>query len=177
MEADAQEVDAARDSTGRALSVHPAWMLLAQDDALAWRRAACRELDAMAASERAEGGLLKLLQSEASPQRLAVPAGTRGALNAYVHSTAELSAVVRSYLAATRDTFCQSHFSRHGHCDCLCPAFSLYAGCRIVATLSAPTNAVACATQILTARRRLSTTEGRAVRNSCGGEGTALDGR
>lgn len=87
--------------------LHPAWALMAQDESLAWRRAACREPEAMTATERAKGGLLKLLQSPEAPQRLAVPAGTRGALSAYTHSTAELSAAVRAYVATTPDPFCQ----------------------------------------------------------------------
>ena len=90
--------------------LHPAWALLARDDALAWRRAACREPDALTATERAKGGLLKLLQSDEAPQQLTVPAGTRGALSAYMHSTAELSAAVRSYLATTPDLFCPLQF-------------------------------------------------------------------
>lgn len=93
--------------------LHPAWALLAQDDALAWRRAACREPDAMTATERAKGGLLKLLQSDEAPQRLTVPAGTRGALSAYMHSTVELSAAVRAYLATTPDLFCPFQFPQH----------------------------------------------------------------
>lgn len=95
------------------MELHPAWALLARDDALAWRRAACREPDALTATERAKGGLLKLLQSDEAPQRLTVPAGTRGALSAYMHSTAELSAAVRSYLATTPDLFCPLQFPQH----------------------------------------------------------------
>ena len=74
--------------------MHPGWAQLAQpeNDTLAWRRAACRDPAACAPSEVERGGLLKLLQSEDAPCRLAVPPGTRGALNAYINSTAELAA-------------------------------------------------------------------------------------
>ena len=70
--------------------LHPAWQWFADTVdkkpgdcnsalKLAWRRAACREPDAQAASEKERGGLLKLLQSENSPRRLAVPPGTQHA--------------------------------------------------------------------------------------------------
>jgi hypothetical protein len=112
------EEEAAEYGLGASSSLHPecttelhsAWALLARDDALAWRRAACREPDALTDTERAKGGLLKLLQSDEAPQQLTVPAGTRGALSAYMHSTAELSAAVRSYLATTPDLFCPLQF-------------------------------------------------------------------
>ena len=84
------EALAVDESTAQDFAIHPAWVLLAQDDALAWRRCACREHDAMSDQERAKGGLLKILQSEDSPQRLNIPAGTRGGLTAYAHSTVEL---------------------------------------------------------------------------------------
>lgn len=85
-------------------SCHPAWEQLtwSENDALSWRRAACRNAAAVAPCELMRGGVLALLQSE---HRLAVPEGTRGALNAYIHSTAELSAAVRAHLSTTIDAF------------------------------------------------------------------------
>ena len=87
--------------------MHPGWAQLAQpeNDTLAWRRAACRDPAACAPSEVERGGLLKLLQSEDAPCRLAVPPGTRGALNAYINSTTELAAAVQAQLRVTTDHF------------------------------------------------------------------------
>ena len=62
---------------------------------------------------RAKGGLLKLLQSDEAPLRLTVPVGTRGALSAYMHSTAELSAAVRAYLSTTPDLLCPLLLPQH----------------------------------------------------------------
>eukprot|EP01043_Picozoa_sp_COSAG02_P027668 COSAG02_NODE_1643_length_11528_cov_19.259865_12_plen_268_part_00 len=96
--------------------LHPAWQWFVDtvdkspDDCnralkLAWRRAACREPDAQAASEKERGGLLKLLQSENSPRRLAVPPGTLGTVNAYMQQTEVLSAAVCAYIRTTTDPF------------------------------------------------------------------------
>jgi hypothetical protein len=86
---------------------HPAWAQLAlpESDSLAWRRAACRDRAATGTTEQERGGILRLLQAVDSPHQLAVPQGTRGALNAYIHSTSELSAAVRAHLRTTRDPF------------------------------------------------------------------------
>ena len=72
---------------------------------LAWRRAACREPDAQAPSEKQRGGLLKLLQSEDSPRRLVVPPGTRGTMNAYMQQTEVVSSAVGAHLRTTTDPF------------------------------------------------------------------------
>ena len=99
--------------------MHPAWARLAVDPAaaaepgragraaegrLAWRRAACRDPDACAPSEKACGGLLELLKSKLP----LVPEGTRGTLNAYLRHIDELSAAVRAQLATTDDAFYSS---------------------------------------------------------------------
>ena len=94
-------MEAANEDT---FALHPAWEILAQpgSESLSWRRAACREDRGCAPSEREAGGLLRLLQRDHS---LAVPPGSRGAVNAYASSTGELSAAVRAHLRATRDPF------------------------------------------------------------------------
>lgn len=87
-----------------AFALHVAWEILAEpgSESLSWRRAACREDGGCAPSEREAGGVLRLLQRDHS---LAVPPGSRGAVNAYASSTGELSAAVRAHLRATRDPF------------------------------------------------------------------------
>ena len=74
-------------SSEMAFALHPAWAALADpaQDSLSWRRAACRDPEGCAPSERDSGGLLKLLQSDKTPaaQRLAVPA-THAWRNIYI---------------------------------------------------------------------------------------------
>ena len=88
-----------------ATRVHPAWSQLTElaKTNLAWRRAACQDNDACAISELARGGLLQILQCAG----LAVPLGTKGAVNAYVTANLieDLGRAVQVYLATTNDPF------------------------------------------------------------------------
>ena len=81
----------------------PEWVLLAapQYEDLAWRRAACRNAEAVADAERGPGGLLRLLQAAGLP----VPPGTKGAINAYLDAKPAVSAAVGRFLTATDDPF------------------------------------------------------------------------
>jgi hypothetical protein len=88
-----------------ATRAHPAWIQLTQHGKtnLAGRRAACQNSDACATSELARGGVLQILQCGG----LAVPPGTKGAVNAYVTANLidELGRAVQAYLATANDPF------------------------------------------------------------------------
>eukprot|EP01043_Picozoa_sp_COSAG02_P044958 COSAG02_NODE_4063_length_5842_cov_25.729061_4_plen_270_part_00 len=105
-------------STQTPFALHPAWQWFidAADgnsggDAnhaalkLAWRRTACRNPDAQAPSEKAHGGLLRLLESEGSPCRLPTPPGGLGTVHAYSKQKDLLSTAVCAHLRATTDPF------------------------------------------------------------------------
>ena len=81
-------------------AVHAAWLALAESPELAWRLAACRTADARCPAELAQGGLLRLLQSDG---RVAVTA--RGGINEYLgpERKAELAAAVQAHLCSVTD--------------------------------------------------------------------------